>query len=33
MDTLGQQAGHFSPQQAEQLRQLKVATAAMLQPQ
>jgi hypothetical protein len=33
MDTLGQQSGHFSPQQAEQLRRFRTAAAAMLQTQ
>ena len=32
MDTLGQQAGHFSPQQADELRRLKQGMAALLEP-
>ena len=32
MDTLGQRAGHFSPQQEEQLRRLRQKLAGMLEP-
>ena len=32
MDTLGQRAGHFSPQQEEQLRQLRHKLAGILEP-
>jgi hypothetical protein len=31
MDTLGQRAGHFSPQQEQQLRQLRHDLAGMLE--
>jgi len=32
MDTLGQRAGHFSPQQEEQLRQLRHKLTSLLEP-
>jgi hypothetical protein len=32
MDTLGQRAGHFSPEQEQQLRQLRHDLAGMLEP-